>query len=70
MIEIKFDSANVPIAVAAKALRMDCQTVRLLLQNGAVDWGIAFKRGNSRQFSYLIYPKKFYEATGFYYERN
>jgi len=38
------------------------------LQNNLVDWGIAFKRGNSKQFTYLIYPKKFYETTGFAYK--
>lgn len=70
MTEIKFNSANVPVSIAAKALKMDAQTVRLLLQSGAVEWGIAFKRGNSRQFSYLIYPRKFYEATGFFYDPN
>lgn len=68
MAEIIFDCANVPVSVAAQALRMDCQTVRLLLQSGAVSWGIAFKRSNSRNYSYLIYPKKFYEETGFLYK--
>lgn len=68
MAEITFDCANVPVAVAVQALKMDCQTVRLLLQNNLVDWGIAFKRGNSKQFTYLIYPKKFYETTGFCYQ--
>lgn len=68
MSDISFDTANVPVAVAAKALRMDAQTVRLLLQNNMVSWGIAYKRGNSKQFSYLIYPRKFYETTGFLYQ--
>lgn len=63
--EPTFTCANIPVAVAAKALKMDPQTVRLLLQNGLVDWGIAYKRGDSRQYSYLIYPKLFYEATGY-----
>lgn len=67
MIDLVFKKANMPVAVAAKALNVDCQTVRLLLQNNLVDWGIAYKRGNSKQYSYLIYPKKFYEVTGFYY---
>lgn len=68
MTDVIFDCANIPVAVAAQALKMDCQTVRLLLQSGAVDWGIAYKRGNSRQYSYLIYPRKFYEATGYIYQ--
>lgn len=64
-----FEYANIPVAVAANALRMDAQTVRLLLQSGAVNWGIAFRRTpKSRQYSYLIYPKKFYEETGFLYK--
>ena len=70
MAEITFNCASIPVSVAAKALKMDCQTVRLLLQSGAVDWGICFKRGNSKMYTYLIYPKKFYEATGFLYNSN
>ncbi|PWE85660.1 hypothetical protein LG34_14605 [Eubacterium ramulus] len=61
------DCGNIPVAVAAKVLKMDNQTVRLLLQNGLVNWGIAYKRPGSRQFSYNIYAKQFYEATGFQY---
>lgn len=67
MSDLVFTKANMPVSVAAKALNLDCQTVRLLLQNNLVDWGIAYKRNNSTHYSYLIYPKKFYEATGFYY---
>ncbi len=61
------DCGNIPVAVAARVLKMDNQTVRLLLQNGLVNWGIAYKRAGSRQFSYIIYAKQFYEATGFQY---
>lgn len=69
MAEITFDCANVPVAVAAQALKVDCQTVRLLLQSGTVSWGIAYRRTpKSRQYSYLIYPKKFYEETGYLYK--
>jgi hypothetical protein len=68
MADVTFNCANIPVSVAAKALKVDCQTVRLLLQSGAVNWGIAYKRGTSRQYSYLIYPKLFYEATGFMYK--
>lgn len=64
---MEFNCANIPVAVAAKAMRVDSQTVRLLLQNNLVDWGICFKRGDSNQYTYLIYPKKFFEATGFVY---
>lgn len=70
MTEIDFDCANIPVAVAAKALKMDAQTVRLLLQSNAVPWGIAFKRPGSSQYCYIIYPKQFYEATGFNYRKD
>lgn len=60
-----FKKANMSVKEAAQALGVDQQTVRLLLQNNLVDWGIAYKRGNSKQYSYLIYPKKFYETTGY-----
>lgn len=63
-----FECASIPVSEVAKILKMDCQTVRLLLQGNLVDWGIAYKRGNSKQYSYLIYPKKFYEATGYVYK--
>ena len=76
MSEPNFECANIPVAVAAKALKVDAQTVRLLLQSGAVDWGIAYHRQNSSILncplpsikSYLIYPKLFYEATGYIYQ--
>lgn len=61
------ERGNVPVAVAAKVLKMDNQTVRLLLQNNIVNWGVAFKNPGSHQFSYIIYAKQFYEATGFQY---
>ena len=66
--KVIFDVANMPVSAAAKALRMDCQSVRIMLQQGVVSWGTAFKRPKSRQYSYLISPKKFYEATGYLYE--
>lgn len=67
MDELVFLKANMPVTVAAEALGVDPQTVRLLLQNNLVDWGIAYKRAGSKKYSYLIYPKKFYEVTGYYY---
>lgn len=59
---------NIPVAVAARVLRVDPQTVRLLLQNELVPWGTCYKRPGSSQYSYLIYAKPFYERTGFKYE--
>ena len=59
------DRGNVPVAVAAKVLKMDNQTLRLLLQNKMVDFGIAYKRPGSKQFSYIIYAEPFYKLTGY-----
>ncbi len=68
MENIIFKTANIPVQEAARALKVDSQTLRLLLQKGAVPWGIAYKRTKkSRKFSYLIYPKQFYECTGYIY---
>ena len=57
MEHIEFENVNIPVAVAAKALNVDCQTIRLLLQNKMVDWGIAYKRGKSKNYSYNIYVR-------------
>ena len=60
---------NVPVAVAASVLKVDRQTIRLLLQNGLVNWGCAYRRTpKSKSYSYIIYAKRFYEETGFLYE--
>lgn len=58
----------VSVATAAAVLKLDPQTVRLLLQNKLVDWGCAYKRPGSKQYSYLIYAKPFYEVTGYLYK--
>lgn len=63
MAEIK--NGVVSIAEASKVLKVDCQTLRLLLQNKMVDFGIAYKRPGSKQFSYIIYAEPFYKLTGY-----
>ena len=69
MLDLTFAWPNFPASVTAQALKMDSQTVRLLLQQGVVSWGCAYKRTpKSQHYSYLIYPKKFYEETGFVYK--
>ena len=59
------ECGTVPIAVASKVLKMDCQTLRLLLQNKMVDFGIAYKRPGSKQYSYLIFSEPFFKLTGY-----
>ena len=58
---------NVTLNVAAKVKKMDSQTVRLLIQQNLVPWGICFKRKGSHKFTYLIYAKQFEELTGYKY---
>ena len=61
----KFQKARMPIRVAAEALGMDPQTVRVMIQMGVVSWGKAFKLPKSKKYSYVISPKSFFEETGF-----
>lgn len=68
MAEVTFDNVRIPIKKVAELLGMDCQTVRLMIQNDVVDWGICFKNPGSQNYTYLIYAKKFYEATGYLYQ--
>ena len=64
MCNMVFNKANISIKEAANALGMDRQTVRLLIQTGAVGWGQAVKLPGSRKWFYIISPKLFYEETG------
>lgn len=45
---------NVPVNVAAKVLKMDSQTVRLLIQQNLVPWGICFKRKEATNLHILF----------------
>ena len=60
----KFIKANLKISEVAQALQMDQQSVRVMIQQGIVSWGKAWRRTGSRHYSYLISPQGFYEATG------
>lgn len=55
----------IPVAIAARVLKMHCQTLRLLLQNKMVDFGIAYKRPGSKQYSYIIFAEPFCKLTGY-----
>lgn len=56
--------ARLDISEVAEALSVDKQSVRLMIQQGIVPWGVCWKRPGSKRFSYLISPKGFFEATG------
>lgn len=61
---MKFKKANLTIAEVAEAMHTDPQTIRVMIQQGIVPWGKAWKRPGSRRYSYIISPQGFYEATG------
>lgn len=58
-------NGRISVSTAASVLKMDAQTVRLLLRQGGVPWGTAFKRPGSTQYSYLIYAEPFKKLTGY-----
>lgn len=58
-------SGRISVSTAAKVLKMDAQTVRLLLRQDEVPWGVAYKRPGSNQYSYLIYAEPFKKLTGY-----
>ena len=58
-------NGRISVSTAASVLKMDAQTVRLLLRQGGVPWGTAFKRPGSTQYSYLIYAEPFKRLTGY-----
>lgn len=65
----RFDGRNVPISVAAKALRKNAQFVRIGLQRGLLPIGTAYKvNEDNLQYDYYISPAKLYEFSGFIYQ--
>ena len=48
----------------AVALKKDAQTIRYLLDNKLVSYGMSYRRRGSKRKSYIIYADKFYEVTG------
>lgn len=61
---MEFKKARISTAETAKALQMDPQTVRVLIQQELVPWGKAVKMPGSTRYMYLISPADFYRATG------
>ncbi len=64
MMNIIFNRANLTVKEVAQALGLDVQTVRVLLQTGAVSWGQAIRKPGSSRHTYLISPLRFYQETG------
>lgn len=55
---------RVTIKDVAKALKVDPQTVRVMLQLNILPFGAAYRKPNNHTYSYIIYPEKFYEYVG------
>ena len=55
---------TIDLKTTADFLDIDCQTLRIIIQNGGVSWASAVK-GRGNDFIYLIYEKPFREATGY-----
>lgn len=58
---------QISIPKLAKLLGKDAQTIRYLIQNNMVNWGMAFKKKGNKRYNYIIYPNKLYEETGIKY---
>lgn len=48
----------------AVALKKDAQTIRYLLDNKLVSYGMSYRRRGSKRKSYIIYADKFSKETG------
>ncbi len=58
------ESKKITVQQAAELMGMDAQTLRIGLQENALPFGTAWKSLNAKNFTYVIYPKKFTEYTG------
>ena len=64
----KFTGENVPVNVAARAMKKDPQFIRQGLILGLLTFGVAFKKDGSSQYDYCISPMKFWQETGYVYD--
>lgn len=58
------DSNVLTVQQVAVALKKDAQTIRYLLDNKLVSYGMSYRRRGSKRKSYIIYADKFFEETG------
>jgi hypothetical protein len=54
----------------AIALKKDAQTIRYLLDNKLVSYGMSYRRRGSKRKSYIIYADKFFDETGIKFAGN
>ena len=48
----------------AAVLGKDPQLIRVMMQQGLLPFGVAFKKPGSSTYSYVIFPEKFREYCG------
>ncbi|MCM1236250.1 MAG: hypothetical protein NC489_39725 [Ruminococcus flavefaciens] len=58
------NNSTLTVAQVAAILHRDNQTIRYLLDNKLVSWGMSFRKRGSKRKSYIIYKDKFQEETG------
>lgn len=66
---LEFSGANIPLKEAAKIMGKDYQFIRVALIQGKLDIGVAIKKEGKERYDFYISPKKFYEFTGYRYEK-
>lgn len=65
-IQSNFSGKNVPVNVAAKAMGKSPMFVRIGLQRGILQFGVAIKTSDDhQQYDYYISPKLFADYTGY-----
>ena len=58
------EASKMTVEDVARISGHGAQTIRLGLRMGIFDFGTAFKREGSENFTYIIYPEKVYELYG------
>ncbi len=64
--EPKFTGRNVPINEIAKAMNKNVEFVRVGLQQGYLNFGVAFIMPGKSNYSYYCSDKKVWEETGYF----
>lgn len=58
------NNSTLTVAQVAAVLNRDNQTIRYLLDNKLVSWGMSFRKRGSKRKTYIIYADKFMQETG------
>ena len=58
------NNSTLTVAQVAAVLHRDNQTIRYLLDNKLVSWGMSFRKRGRKRKTYIIYADKFMQETG------